>query len=98
MLRPFLKSGTYMRMNQNRDQDIYKKISNQNLNQWLKISKTSYTKRSVNNQMVQKFVSVLEGNLSKKNAPKLSAKYLQGKRCKIKQKQNIPVTLRTFLN
>ena len=59
-----------MKMNQNGDQDIYKKISNQNLNQWLKISKTSYTKTSVNNQMVQKFVSVLEGDLSKKNAPK----------------------------
>ena len=51
-----------------------------------------------NNQMVQKFVSVLEENLSVKNAPKLSAKYLQDKTCKIKQMQNIPLTLRTFLN
>ena len=29
---------------------------------------------------------------------KLSAKYLQDKICKIKQIQNIPLTLRTFLN
>ena len=48
------------------------------------MSKTSYTKRSVNNQKLQKFVPVLEGNLSVKNAPKLSAKYLQDKTCKIK--------------
>ena len=51
-----------------------------------------------NNQKVQKFVPVLEGNLSVKNAPKLSAKYLQDKTCKTKQMQNIPLTLRTFLN
>ena len=31
-----------------------------------------------------KLVPVLEGNLSVKNAPKLSAKYLQDKTCKIK--------------
>ena len=47
---------------------------------------------------VQKFVPVLEGNLSVKNALKLSGKYLQDKTCKIKQMQNIPLTLRTFLN
>ena len=82
-----------MRMNLNRDYEI-----NQSLKQWLKISKTSYTKRTVNNQEVQKFVPVLEGNLSVKNAPKLSAKYLQDKICKIKQMQNIPLTLRAFLN
>ena len=41
---------------------------------------------------------VLDGNLSVKNAPKLSEKYLQDKICTIKQVQNIPVTLRTFLN
>ena len=46
-----------------RDQEIY-----QNLKQWLKISKTSYTKKSVNNQKVQKFVPAFEGNLSVKNA------------------------------
>ena len=45
-----------------------------------------------------KLVPVLEGNLSVKNAPKLSAKSLQDKTCKIKQIQNIPLTLRTFLN
>ena len=33
-----------------------------------------------------------------KNAPKLSAKNLQQKTCKIKHMQNIPLTLRTFLN
>ena len=59
---------------------------------------TFYTKRSVNNQKVQKFVPVLKENLNLKNAPKLSAKYLQGKICKIKQMQSIPVTLRTFQN
>ena len=42
------------------------------------------------------FVSVLDGNV--KNAPKISAKYLYDKICKIKQLQNIPVILRTFLN
>ena len=62
----------------------------------MKISKTSYTKRSVNNQKVQNVVSVLEGNLSVNNAPKLSAKFFQDKTCKIKQIQNIPLTLRTF--
>ena len=51
-----------------------------------------------NNQKVQKFVLVLEENLSVKNTPKLSAKYLQDKTCKTKQMQNIPLTLRTFLN
>ena len=40
-------------------------------------TKTSYTKRSVNNQNMHKFVPVLEGNLSVKNAPKHSAKCLQ---------------------
>ena len=40
-----------------------------------------------NNQKVQKFVLVLEENLSVKNTPKLSAKYLQDKTCKIKQMQ-----------
>ena len=43
----------------------------------MKISKTGYTRRSVNNQKVHKLLPVLEGNLSFKNAPKLSAKYLQ---------------------
>ena len=51
-----------------------------------------------NNQKVHKFVLVLEENLSVKNTPKLSAKYLQDKTCKTKQMQNIPLTLRTFLN
>ena len=46
-----------------------------------------------NNQKVQKFVPVLEENLSVKNAPKLSAKYLQDKICKTKQMQNITLTL-----
>ena len=36
-----------------------------------------------NNQKVQKFVPVLEENLSVKNAPKLSTKYLQDKTCQI---------------
>ena len=57
-----------------------------------------YTKESVNNQNVQKFVPVLDENLSMKNAPNLSAKYLEYKICKIKLLQNISVTLRTFLN
>ena len=38
-----------------------------------------------NNQKVQKFVPVLEENLSVKNAPKLSPEYLQDKTCKTKQ-------------
>ena len=63
MLYPFLKSAPCMKMDLYRDQEIY-----QNLKQWLKISKTSYTKKSVNNQKVQKFVPVFEGNLSVKNA------------------------------
>ena len=45
---------------------------------------------------MQKFVQVLEGNLSVKNTPKLSTKYLQNKICKIKQMKNIPVILRTY--
>ena len=56
------------------------------------------TKRSASNQKVQKFVPVLEGNLSGKNYPKLSAKYLQDKICTINQMQNVLVTLRMFLN
>ena len=51
----------------------------------------------VNNQKVQKVVSVFDKNLSVKNAPKLSAKYLEDKIFKIKIMQNISVTLRTFL-
>ena len=46
-----------------------------------------------NNQKVQKFVPVSKENLSVKNAPKLSAKYLQDKTGKTKQIQNIPLTL-----
>ena len=46
-----------------------------------------------NNQKVQKFVLALEENLSVKNTPKLSAKYLQDKICKTKQMQNITLTL-----
>ena len=46
-----------------------------------------------NNQNVQKFVLALEENLSVKNTPKLSAKYLQDKICKTKQMQNITLTL-----
>ena len=46
-----------------------------------------------NNQRVQKFVPVLEENLSVKNGPKLSAKYLQDKTRKTKQMQNIPLAL-----
>ena len=38
-----------------------------------------------NNQKVQKFVPVLEENLSVKNAPKHSAKYLRDKTCKTLQ-------------
>ena len=53
----------------------------------MKITKKRYTKRIVNNQKVQKFVPVLEGNLSVKNAPKRSAKYFPDKICKIKQMQ-----------
>ena len=47
--------------------------------------------------MVQKFVTVLDENLSVKNYPKLSAKYLEDKIFKIKIIQNILLTLRTFL-
>ena len=46
-----------------------------------------------NNQKVQKFVPVLEKNLSVKIAPKFSAKYLQDKICKAKEMQNFPLTL-----
>ena len=46
-----------------------------------------------NNQKVQKIVLVLEENLSVKNTPKLSVKYLQDKTCKTKQMQNITLTL-----
>ena len=42
------------------------------------------------------FLSVLYGFLSVKNASKLSVKYLEDKLYKIKQIQNIPITLRTF--
>ena len=47
---------------------------------------------------MQKFVPILDGNLSVKNAPKPSATYLEDKICKIKQIQNTSVTLKTFLN
>ena len=55
-------------------------------------------KRIASNQKLQRFVLVLGVNLSVKNALKLSGKYLEDDICKIKQKENIPVTLRTFLN
>ena len=45
---------------------------------------------------MQKFVPVLGKNLSVKNAPKLSAKYLEEKIFKFKLIQNISATLRTF--
>ena len=53
---------------------------------------------SIKNQKVQKFVLVLDENLSVKSAPKPSAKQSKDKIYKIKQTQNIPVTPRTFLN
>ena len=53
---------------------------------------------SINNQKVQKFVPVLDGNLIVENTPKIYVKYLEHKICKFKQIQNILVTLRTFLN
>ena len=73
-------------------------MSNDNSNQRLKICERRYTVRSVSNQKVQKFMPVLDGNLSAENAPKLSVKYLECTACKTKQIQNIPGTLRTFLN
>ena len=60
------------------------------------MSKTSYTKKIVNNQKVQKSVPVLAGKLSVKNIPKLSPKYLRDKTCKIKQIENIPLTENIF--
>ena len=45
-----------------------------------------------NNRNVQKCVPVLEENLSVRNAPKRSAKYLQDKTRKTKQMENIPLT------
>ena len=52
---------------------------------------------------MQKFIPVLEGDLSLKNFQRLSGNYLQDKicqkkTCKTKQMQNIPETLRKFLN
>ena len=67
-----------------RASELLKKISNQNLTQWLKICKRSFTKKSVNNQKVQNFVPVLDGKLTAKNAPKPTGKYLVDKICKIK--------------
>ena len=63
----------------------------------MKIYKWNYTKKSVNNQKVLKFVLVLDDKLSVENAPKLSALFLKDKIFKIKVIQNISVTLRTFL-
>ena len=81
MFHPFLKTAPYMRIlkspDLNGDQELYRKISRQNLNQWLKTCKRSYTKRSVNKEKVQKFVSVLGVNLSVKNPPKNSEKFLE---------------------
>ena len=36
--------------------------------------------------------------LSEKNAPKLSAKYLEDKLCKINQMENMSVKLKSFIN
>ena len=57
----------------------------------------SCTKESVNNEKVQKFVPVLDENLSVKSSPKLFAKYLEDKIFKTKIIQNISVTLGIFL-
>ena len=72
-----------MRMGLNRDQEIYEKIANQNLNQWLKAVKGC---ASIESRI----------KLESEKAPKYSAKYFQDKTCKIKQMQNIPVTVKTF--
>ena len=80
---PFLQTAADIRilesLDLNRDKQINQKISNQNLNQSLKICKSNYNRDSVNNQKVLIFVSVLEENLSAKNAVKIFAKYLQDK-------------------
>ena len=47
---------------------------------------------------VAKISGVIRRDLSVKNVPKRSARYMQYKICKIKQMQNISLTLRTFLN
>ena len=62
----------------------------------MNICKRSWTKESVNNQKVQKFVAVLDENLSIKNTSNFSAKYFEDKIFKIKIIQNISVILRTF--
>ena len=64
----------------------------------IKILQEKLHQGNISNQKVPKFVPVLDRNLSVKNAPKLSAKDLKDKICKIKQIKNIPSTLRTFLN
>ena len=45
-----------------------------------------------------KIYASIRWELECENALKLSVKYLEDKICKIKQIQNISVTLRTFLN
>ena len=102
MICPFLKTAPCMRilksLGLSRNQELYKKVLNHNLNRWLKICKRRYTKGSVNNQNVQKLAQVLDGNFSVKNALNISTKYLQDQICRIKRIKNIEVTWRTFSN
>ena len=91
MICPFLKTAPCMRilksLNLSRNQELYKNVLNHHLNRWLKICKRRYTKGSANNQMVQKLVQVLDG-ISVKNAPNISAKYLQDQIYRIKRIKN----------
>ena len=86
-------------LDSNRDLELCREISNQNLIQGLKSCERSYAKESVNNQKVQESVLVLIiGNMNVINALKVYAKYFEDKICKIKQTQNISVILRSLLN
>ena len=82
MLHPFLKTASYMKilksLDLNRDHDLYRRMSNQNLNQRLEICKRCYTKRNVNNQKKQKSVQGLDGKyLGKKCAKSNKSKTFQ---------------------
>ena len=103
MFHLFLNIAPYLRilkyLDLNRDLELCREISNQNLIQWLKSCERSYTKESVNNQKVQECVLVLIiWEHERDQCFKSLCKIFRRQNMQNQTTQNISVILRSLLN
>ena len=103
MFHLFLNIAPYLRilkyLDLNRDLELCREISNQNLIQWLKSCERSYTKESVNNQKVQECVLVLIiWENERDQCFKSLCKIFRRQNMQNQTTQNISVILRSLLN